>query len=359
MVKQSRTGSYFEGTKVKLTAFAHPGYEFKQWSGGISDTINPTFITMNSDKNVLAEFVKQDSTECLIGNPGFESGIFSWINHNNAELTEDANSGLWALKCSEAGDFIDDALIPVSDHSYFTFSFYSKKSSGTGRAFVGIEFLDENKNRITAAQSQNFTYEYEEKVIEKEIPNRTVYIRVFINKQTDDGSIFVDDFCLKLWENNPNAFLLTVENGTGSGYYEPKTLVTVNANPPEEDYRFLSWIGDTVYMTNPGSMFSRFLMPDTSMTITANYESTVGIDDLLLKKSNKVKIYPNPANKYFYVEGMNKFNYRIFNSQGVEVLSGKNNDYQKIITKTLPSGLYYVSLKSVNTEVMNKLIIRD
>ncbi|MFH1383318.1 MAG: hypothetical protein ABIH70_10615 [Chloroflexota bacterium] len=49
-------GKYAEGTKVTLTAIPAPGYGCRSWSGTINDTINPTTVTINSDKHVAVTF---------------------------------------------------------------------------------------------------------------------------------------------------------------------------------------------------------------------------------------------------------------------------------------------------------------
>jgi uncharacterized repeat protein (TIGR02543 family) len=47
---------YIEGTVVTLTATANTGYAFDNWSGAVSSTDNPIQITINTDKNVTANF---------------------------------------------------------------------------------------------------------------------------------------------------------------------------------------------------------------------------------------------------------------------------------------------------------------
>jgi hypothetical protein len=51
-------GGYVVGTEVTLTAAASEGYEFDQWSGSLSGSENPTTITMDSDKEVTANFTQ-------------------------------------------------------------------------------------------------------------------------------------------------------------------------------------------------------------------------------------------------------------------------------------------------------------
>jgi len=54
-------GEYSEGTVVTLTANPNAGYYFKEWSGDIAGSESPVTITMNSDKNVSAEFINANA----------------------------------------------------------------------------------------------------------------------------------------------------------------------------------------------------------------------------------------------------------------------------------------------------------
>ena len=47
---------YAKGTVISLTANPDSGYGLKNWSGTASDTLNPTTITINSDKHVSVTF---------------------------------------------------------------------------------------------------------------------------------------------------------------------------------------------------------------------------------------------------------------------------------------------------------------
>jgi uncharacterized repeat protein (TIGR02543 family) len=49
-------GVYDSGTVVTLTAAAASGFQFSEWSGDLSSSANPTTITMNANKSVIANF---------------------------------------------------------------------------------------------------------------------------------------------------------------------------------------------------------------------------------------------------------------------------------------------------------------
>jgi hypothetical protein len=49
-------GTYAEGTAVTITATPATGYQFSNWSGGISGTTDPVSVTMNANISVTANF---------------------------------------------------------------------------------------------------------------------------------------------------------------------------------------------------------------------------------------------------------------------------------------------------------------
>ncbi|UCE02512.1 MAG: T9SS type A sorting domain-containing protein [Candidatus Latescibacterota bacterium] len=49
-------GAYDAGTQVVLTALADSGWQFISWSGDLSGAANPTSVTMDADKSIVAHF---------------------------------------------------------------------------------------------------------------------------------------------------------------------------------------------------------------------------------------------------------------------------------------------------------------
>ena len=48
--------NYSSGAAVVLTAFPLEDWEFTNWSGGLTGSSNPATVTMNSNKNITANF---------------------------------------------------------------------------------------------------------------------------------------------------------------------------------------------------------------------------------------------------------------------------------------------------------------
>lgn len=95
-------GVYDEGTKISLTATASEGWKFKNWSGDVSGDSPSITVTMDSDKNIVANFTKVVSLGCdsyaSISIPFSQdgagdycfvtSGTIQYINSWNMELLE-------------------------------------------------------------------------------------------------------------------------------------------------------------------------------------------------------------------------------------------------------------------------------
>jgi uncharacterized repeat protein (TIGR02543 family) len=69
VIKDPDQDTYGYGSEAVLTAIADPGWTFDHWSGDLSGSINPSTITIDSDKTVTAVFT-QDQYSLNINNDG-------------------------------------------------------------------------------------------------------------------------------------------------------------------------------------------------------------------------------------------------------------------------------------------------
>jgi uncharacterized repeat protein (TIGR02543 family) len=88
-------GVYNYGTNVSITASPAANYRFSGWSGSATGTANPLSVTMDSNKNITASFIRQ-YTLTASANPsagGSVSGGGAYDSGSTATLTAPANSG--------------------------------------------------------------------------------------------------------------------------------------------------------------------------------------------------------------------------------------------------------------------------
>jgi hypothetical protein len=67
------------------------------------------------------------------------------------------------------------------------------------------------------------------------------------------------------------AFSLTVNNGSGDGNYLQGATANIVADSPAPGYHFTYWSGDTAYVANVYSATTTLTMPNSNISVTANY----------------------------------------------------------------------------------------
>lgn len=87
-----------------------------------------------------------------------------------------------------------------------------------------------------------------------------------------------------------------------------------------------------------------------NFTIQGEADGTLSLDEGLNKKSDALKIYPNPTTDYISVNGLKKSSgFTIFNVLGTEVLKGLVFPEGNIDVKNLKTGLYFIRINESNT----------
>jgi uncharacterized repeat protein (TIGR02543 family) len=99
VLKVPNKTAYNSGEIVELTATPSTGYTFTGWSGDVTGSLNPVSVTMNSNKNVTANFtavVPDTYTLNVIANNGTvlkNPNLVFYPSGSNVELTATANPG--------------------------------------------------------------------------------------------------------------------------------------------------------------------------------------------------------------------------------------------------------------------------
>jgi uncharacterized repeat protein (TIGR02543 family) len=91
-------GSYTHdtGTQVTVKATANSGYRFSGWSGAVTGTTNPITITMDGNKSVTANFIRQYTLTIAAGTGGTTNpapGSYTHDSGTQVTVKATANSG--------------------------------------------------------------------------------------------------------------------------------------------------------------------------------------------------------------------------------------------------------------------------
>jgi len=93
---------------------------------------------------------------------------------------------------------------------------------------------------------------------------------------------------------------------------------------------------------------------DTShYNVTVNLITSINnLDDV------NIKVYPNPANDYIFIENAASSNFKLFDCKGNQIVKSKINDRtNKISLKQLPPGVYIIQIDHLKGSFVKKIII--
>lgn len=82
-------------------------------------------------------------------------------------------------------------------------------------------------------------------------------------------------------------------------------------------------------------------------------EATMNVEDLSVQN---FKIYPNPADKFFYISTNEKVQVEIFNAAGQTVLQTQSQNNNKINVSGLSNGIYFIKINCKGKTSLHKLI---
>lgn len=129
------TLSFKNGTSVHLEAEPAPGYQFSNWSGGLSGTANPTTILINCNKKVTAHFSRIMYTLTMrvrgSGSATPTVGTHSYAEATVVTITATPDSG-WQFD-SWSGDVADPnsatTTVTIDSDKTFTANFSQVETS--------------------------------------------------------------------------------------------------------------------------------------------------------------------------------------------------------------------------------------
>lgn len=267
---------YASGTQVTLTPAANSGYRFKNWSGDLTGSSNPGALTMDSAKNVTANFevpppvllAINPSTKTVNVNENFDltvevqagtqhvDGAAGYLNFDAGRLqvvSLTAGSSLPTIIASNFDntqghvDFAAGKLGAPYPAGTFTMVTVTFKALATT---TGVQVLFNadmpRMSDVTSNGASVITGRTPGTVIVQNVPCYTLTTSV---SPASSGTV------------TPNP----TPNCNGATQYTSGTQVTLTANPAS-DYQFVNWTGDAIGATSPV-----IVAMNANKNVTANF----------------------------------------------------------------------------------------
>ena len=117
------SGTFAAGTTVELRATPATYYAFKQWSGGVSETANPTSVTLSNNLSVTAEFVEIFTTN--YPTPHWWLASYGYTNNFESAVTNTGLNGMLLWESYIAG------LTPTNPASQLLLQISEQRAAAT------------------------------------------------------------------------------------------------------------------------------------------------------------------------------------------------------------------------------------
>jgi len=137
---------------------------------------------------------------------------------------------------------------------------------------------------------------------------------------------------------------------SGGGTFADGSNVSVSA-VPNTNYNFVNWTENGAVVSNSAN-YSFEITSD--INLVANFEFTLSVNENEVDE-NSIVIYPNPINDYLTIKSSSFLSVEVFDVYGKLVLSTNES---KIDLSSQPSGIYILKVKSLNSVVTMKRVIK-
>jgi uncharacterized repeat protein (TIGR02543 family) len=305
-VSTDPAGTVFQaGVEVVLTATSNPGWTFTGWSGDVTSTNNSLTITMDSNKNISANFTQIVYTLSVAIDP-LNSGTVTLdppqTTYNYGDvvtLSPTASPGYTFTGWS--GATVTDNKVTIQGNTSITATFSLIEYT------LAVVVDPVGSGTVTLDPSQT-TYNYGDVVTltPTASPGYTFTgwsgATVTENKVTIQGNTSItatftpvapDEYTLSVVVNPLGKGSVDIKPLKATYQYGEKVTLTALANP---GWTFTGWSGDVISTANP-----LIITMDGNKNITANFTQNVYTLTVLINPVGKgfVNIYPLKATYHY------------------------------------------------------------
>lgn len=281
VVNGTGSGVYSEGTRVNIKANSpEEGYLFAYWEvteGSISWSYgnkysSSTTVEIRKSNATLTAIYKPSHT--LTVNNGTGSGVY--YEGQSIEVRANAAPSGYRFKGWE-GD-IDNLSNPTSTKTYY--------EMGTADATITATYEilpDWNLTVIDGQGSGPYKQGTDISIIANEAEDGYRFLTWVGDTEQIENIWASTSRVLKISKDtkvtatyyvpeNPDRYLLTVNQGWGGGKHPAGSIVNIQADYPLEGYEFWKWTGDIATITDIRAEKTTMVMPAYATTITATYK---------------------------------------------------------------------------------------
>jgi len=311
---------YEHGEEVNLTAISEEGWEFVEWTGDYTGTEEEITITMDDDKNVIANFIQLFELEVRVsegeGNITVEWGENQFVVEDTEtfEIRDGTEVNLIADPAEGYEfDFWGGTDIPVGDRRDENINVTMDDDKLAPAYFVQIVetyelTIEAEEGGTTDPEPGTHTYEEGEEVTVEAIPDEGYVFVEWTGAETGtDTTITVtmdDHKTITAHFEELEEYELTIEaeeGGTtepepGTHTYEEGDEVTVEAIP-DEGWEFSHWEGD--YPDDESEEEQITIVMDDYKTITAHFEELEEYE-LTIEAEEGGTTEPEPGTHTYY-----------------------------------------------------------
>ena len=354
------SGTYQQGQSCTVTATANNGYIFTNWTENgnvVSTQANYTF-TVNANRNLVANFEAQSLTITATADPvngGTVTGGGSYNYGQSCTLTATAAAGYNFVNWTKNGQ-------QVSTNASYTF--IVTESAAYVAHFQARTFtIDVSANPTEAGiVTGDGTYNYGTTCTVTATANEGYD---FVN-WTEDGNVVSTEtsFSFTVNANRTLVANYTLQTfsvkasidpaeagdiiGEGEYNYGDEVTMTIIRN---EDYAFVNWTEDGEEVsTEPTYVFTITRDRD----LVAHFIHTEGIGE----GSVTAKVYPNPTQGEFTLEGEGLSHVRIVNAFGQTVYNADlEGDQVRIDLSAMGKGIYMMHIDAEGGQTVKKVVV--
>ena len=354
------SGTYQQGQSCTVTATANNGYIFTNWTENgnvVSTQANYTF-TVNANRNLVANFEAQSLTITATADPvngGTVTGGGSYNYGQSCTLTATAAAGYNFVNWTKNGQ-------QVSTNASYTF--IVTESAAYVAHFQAQTFtIDVSANPTEAGiVTGDGTYNYGTTCTVTATANEGYD---FVN-WTEDGNVVSTEtsFSFTVNANRTLVANYTLQTfsvkasidpaeagdiiGEGEYNYGDEVTMTIIRN---EDYAFVNWTEDGEEVsTEPTYVFTITRDRD----LVAHFIHTEGIGE----GSVTAKVYPNPTQGEFTLEGEGLSHVRIVNAFGQTVYNADlEGDQVRIDLSAMGKGIYMMHIDAEGGQTVKKVVV--